>query len=130
MTPDKATSKEENFNPLDIDRLVHEPARYAIMAHLYVLESADFIFLTQQIGLTPGNLSVHMSRLESAGYIEVKKEFLRRKPHTMVSLTLEGRHAFETYRKYMKQVVEELPKKVVDKVSDQLAQLGQYENVS
>ena len=97
-------------NPIEeIDKLVHEPARLIILAHLYVVESADFLFLQRQTGLTSGNLSSHMSKLETAGYVEVKKEFLDKKPHTMLSLTEKGRTAFRGYVKKMKQVLEDLP---------------------
>ena len=92
-----------------IDKLIHEPARLNIMAHLYVIESADFLFLMRQTGLTKGNLSSHMSKLETAGYIEVEKEFVNKKPHTMLRLTDEGRSAFQNYRHSMKQVLEDLP---------------------
>ena len=81
-----------------IDRLIHEPARYHVMALLYVVESADFLFLRNQTGMTDGNLSSHLSKLEKAGYVEVKKEFVGKKPHTMLELTPEGRRAFDTYR--------------------------------
>ncbi len=54
----------------DIDRLIHEPARLMILALLYVVESADFIFLMRQTELTWGNLSSYMSKLEEAGYIQ------------------------------------------------------------
>ena len=57
-----------------INKLIHEPARLKIMAQLYVIESADFLFLMRQIGLTFGNLSAHLSKLEAAGYIEIEKE--------------------------------------------------------
>ena len=93
----------------DIDRLIHEPARLVILAVLYVVESADFIFLMRQTGLTWGNLSSHMSKLEEAGYIEVEKEFKGKKPHTMLHLTQEGRAAFREYRQRMKQVLDDLP---------------------
>ena len=79
------------------------------MDHLYVLESADFIFLMNQTGLTRGNLSSHMSKLESAGYIEVEKKFVRRKPLTILRLTPEGRTAFSDYRQRMRRVLDELP---------------------
>lgn len=92
-----------------IDRLVHEPARYLIMAYLYVADSADALFLQRQTGLTWGNLSSHLSKLENAGYVSVKKEFLDKKPHTMLELTDEGRQAFERYRAIMKQALEDLP---------------------
>jgi DNA-binding MarR family transcriptional regulator len=93
----------------EIDRLIHEPARLSVLALLYVVESADFIFLMRQTGLTWGNLSSHMSKLEEAGYIEVEKEFKGKKPHTMLHLTEEGRAAFREYRGRMKQVLDELP---------------------
>ena len=89
-----------------IDRLIHEPSRLTIMAHLYVVENADFLFLVKQTGMTWGNLSVHISKLEAAGYLEVKKEFLGKKPHTLISLTKQGRKAFEAYRKGMKEVLD------------------------
>ena len=89
----------------NIDRLIHEPSRLTIMAHLYVVDDADFLFLVRQTGMTWGNLSVHISKLEAAGYLDVKKEFLGKKPHTMVSLTKKGRAAFEEYRKNLKKVL-------------------------
>lgn len=92
-----------------IDRLVHEPARYLIMAYLYVSDSADALFLQRQTGLTWGNLSSHLGKLEAAGYVDVKKEFLEKKPHTMLYLTATGRKAFENYRTSMKQALEKLP---------------------
>ena len=101
---------EEKLNPHDVDRLIHEPARYTIMAHLYVVESADFLFLLRQTGLTWGNLSAHIGRLEAAGYVEVKKEFLGKKPHTVATLTQKGRLAFNAYRNVMKQVLDAVPR--------------------
>lgn len=92
-----------------IDRLIHEPSRLAIMAHLYVVESADFLFLLRQTGMTWGNFSAHINKLEKAGYVEVTKEFLGKKPHTLASLTGEGRQAFKRYRQEMKKVIEKLP---------------------
>ena len=93
----------------DVDRLIHEPARFQIMAYLYVVESADFLFLMRQTGITKGNLSSHMRKLEDAGYIEVVKDFVGRKPHTMLRLTKKGRAAFCDYSRDMKKVFEELP---------------------
>ncbi len=84
-----------------IDRVIHEPARYQLMAVLYVVESADFLFLRNQTGMTDGNLSSHLSKLEKAGYVQVKKEFVGKKPHTMLELTPEGRLAFDAYRAAM-----------------------------
>jgi DNA-binding transcriptional ArsR family regulator len=93
----------------EIDKLIHEPARLKIMAQLYVVEEADFIFLMRLTGLTWGNLSSHMSKLEDAEYIEVRKEFLDKKPHTILKLTSKGRDAFNNYRKVMDQVFKNLP---------------------
>lgn len=92
-----------------IDRFIHEPARYLIMAYLFIAESVDFLFLQRQMGLTWGNLSSHLSKLEAAGYVAVRKEFLDKKPHTMLQLTDEGRKAFQRYRENMKQALDELP---------------------
>ena len=91
--------------PLSIDRMIHEPARLLLMSHLYVVESADFVFLMSRTRLTQGNLSTHMSRLEAAGYVQIQKEFLHRKPHTLYRLTEEGRKAFEEYRRTMQQML-------------------------
>ena len=99
--------KNANKEPIvSIDRLIHEPSRLTIMAHLYVVDSADFLFLIKQTGMTWGNLSVHISKLEAANYLEVKKEFIGKKPHTTLSLTRQGRAAFEAYRKSMRQVLQ------------------------
>ena len=103
----KATSDIQNIT--SVDKLIHEPARLNIMTHLYVIESADFLFMMRQTGLTFGNLSAHMSKLETAGYIEVIKEFVGKKPHTMLRLTKKGRMAFEEYRMKMKQFFDDLP---------------------
>ncbi len=92
-----------------LDRMIHEPARLRILTALYVLESADFLFLLNQTGLTRGNLSAHMSKLEAAGYLEIQKEFRDRKPHTMMKLTAEGRQALAAYRRRMTQLLEDLP---------------------
>jgi len=85
-------------NPImGIDRLIHEPARFSIMANLYVVEEADFLFLSRRIGLTKGNLSAHMRKLEEGGYIEVRKGFMGRRPHTVLAITEKGQEAFKNY---------------------------------
>ena len=94
---------------VDLDRLVHEPARLAVMALLYVVESADFTFLMNQTGLTWGNLSAHMSKLEEAGYLKVEKSFKGRRPNTTLRLTPQGREAFQEYARKMKQVFRDFP---------------------
>jgi DNA-binding MarR family transcriptional regulator len=100
---------DNGINIHNIDRLIHEPARLLILAQLYVVHSADFLFLQRQTGMTPGNLSAHLSKLEDAGYVEITKEFLDRKPHTALALTKKGREAFKQYRRNLKQLAEKLP---------------------
>jgi DNA-binding MarR family transcriptional regulator len=92
-----------------IDKLIHEPSRYTLMAYLYVVEVADFLFLIRQTGMTWGNLSAHLSKLEAAGYVIIEKGFLGKKPHTTVRLSDQGRNAFEEYRGNMKRVLDRLP---------------------
>lgn len=100
MTP---PPKNPDLPPVkEIDRLIHEPARLLIMAHLYVVEAVDFLYLMNQTGLTFGNLSSHMTRLEEAGYIEVEKSFVDKRPNTRLNLTDAGRKAFEEYRRNMR----------------------------
>jgi DNA-binding MarR family transcriptional regulator len=97
-------------SPLDeVDRLIHEPARLKIIALLYVLDSADFTFLMSQTGMTWGNLSSHMTKLEEAGYLAVEKTFKGKRPNTMLKLTDKGRQAFQTYRQQMKQFFDDVP---------------------
>lgn len=93
----------------DVDRLIHEPARLKLVALLYVLDSADFTFLMTQTGMTWGNLSAHMSKLEKAEYIQVVKTFKGKRPNTMLSLTDAGRAAFQAYRQQMQQLLDDLP---------------------
>ena len=99
-----------DLHPLaDIDQVIHAPARLMVLTYLYVVESADYVFLTRMTGLTWGNLSTHMAKLEEAGYIEMLKEFKGKKPHTKIRLTEQGRAAFRKYKKSMQQVFDELP---------------------
>ncbi len=107
-----SSKKKENkdFQPItDIDRIIHEPARLMILAFLYVVERADFIFLMRQTNLTKGNLSSHLSKLEAAGYIDIEKKFVSKIPRTLLRLTKRGRKAFQIYRQNMKNVFENLP---------------------
>ena len=89
----------------EIDKTVHEPARLLILSMLSVVDSADFVFLLNQSGLTRGNFSTHIGKLEEAGYILVKKEFVDKKPTTIYSISKEGRHALMTYRDQMTKIL-------------------------
>jgi len=87
---------------MNIDRLVHSPARLSILTYLSVVEEGDAVYLLNQTGLTWGNLSANVTRLQEAGYIEVVKEFKDKKPHTLLRLTDSGRKAFHNYQNEMK----------------------------
>ncbi len=94
---------------VDIDRTIHSPARLMVMTYLYAVESADYIFLQNLTGLTWGNLSSHLTKLESESYVAIQKEIVGKKPHSMVHLTESGREAFREYKQSMQQVLSELP---------------------
>lgn len=81
----------------EVDRVIHEPARLRILTILTGVDVADFNFLLMALGLTKGNLSSHMDKLEKAGYVEIKKGFNGRIPHTEFSMTDAGRDALRSY---------------------------------
>jgi len=88
---------------LDVDRIIHEPARLLIMTILSMAEKADFLFLLNETGLTRGNLSTHLSKLEDSGYIEIEKTYRGKIPQTLCAMTPTGLEAFEKYRKQINQ---------------------------
>jgi len=96
-------------NYSNIDRLIHEPARYDIMALLYVVEQAEYLFIQNHTEMTSGNLTTHISKLEKEGYLSVQKKFVRKKPKTFLRLTSNGRKAFDNYRSEMKKQISTLP---------------------
>ncbi len=89
----------------EVDRLLHEPARLMIVTLLAVVAEADFLFLLNQTGLTKGNLSAHLSKLEAAGYVEINKSYRGKIPITLLSLTPTGMDAFNTYRKQLRGII-------------------------
>lgn len=93
----------------NLDAAIHTPARLAIMAYLYVVDSADYLFLMRLSGLTWGNLATHLGKLEEAGYVAIEKEFRNKKPYSMVLLTSSGREAFRNYKDRMKEIIDGLP---------------------
>jgi DNA-binding MarR family transcriptional regulator len=90
----------------EIDRIIHEPARLALVAILSVVESADFIYLQRETGLTKGNLSSHLAKLEEAGYAAIEKTYRGRIPLTLVRLTDKGAAAYKAYRTRFKRFLE------------------------
>ena len=89
-----------------VDRLIHEPSRSIILAILYAVESADFLYLQRETGLTKGNLSVHLSKLEEAGYVSIEKTYRGKIPLTLCRMTKTGRAAFDQYRQQLQKFVE------------------------
>jgi DNA-binding MarR family transcriptional regulator len=80
-----------------LDRVIHEPARLMIMTVLYTVNEADFLYLQRECGLTQGNLSSHLAKLEDAHYVLIDKMFKGKYPLTVCSLTQKGRAAFAEY---------------------------------
>lgn len=93
---------------VEIDKLIHEPARLKIIAQLYVVESVDFLFLMRQTGLSQGNVSGHLSKLEDAAYVQIEKGYIGKRPQTIISLTKEGRDMFKKYIKNMRELFDDL----------------------
>jgi DNA-binding MarR family transcriptional regulator len=84
-----------------LDRLIHEPARLAILTALASCEFADYLFLQRLTGLTGGNLSSHLSKLEAGGLVQLDKHFVEKKPNTQVQITEHGKHAIELHWKQL-----------------------------
>jgi DNA-binding transcriptional ArsR family regulator len=87
-----------------LDRTIHEPARLMIMTVLYAAAEADFLYLQRECGLTQGNLSSHLSKLEDAKYVLIEKTFKGKYPLTICSLTRRGREVFEAYLRKIRTV--------------------------
>lgn len=90
----------------NLDRRVHDPARLSILTALSACERADFLFLLRITGLTKGNLSSHLSKLEEAGLVEIEKRFVNKKIQTLVRLSNSGHQTIEGYWKEMEELRE------------------------
>lgn len=101
----QATSGEAAASSLELDRLIHERMRLAIVSALAVAPSLTFVELKQILGATDGNLSVHARKLEDAGYVTVEKTFAGRVPRTEYKLTATGRGALERYVVHMEDLI-------------------------
>jgi len=93
----------ERFEPLD--PVIHSPVRLAVMSILMTAKHADFNYLKKETRTTDGNLSAHLSKLEEAGYIRIKKSFQGKKPRTTCSMTEKGRSAFLSYLKALESYI-------------------------
>jgi DNA-binding transcriptional ArsR family regulator len=87
-----------------LDRLVHEPARLALLTALTSCESADFLYLQRLTSLSKGNLSSHLSKLEEAGLVTVDKQFKGKTPLTRIAVTDAGREAVERHWQQLEQL--------------------------
>lgn len=90
---------------INLDQIIHSRIRLAILSILVSVKEADFNYLKKTIGTTDGNLSTHLSRLEQAEYIKVKKTFKGKKPQTTCSITKKGRDAFSQYVKSLEEII-------------------------
>jgi DNA-binding transcriptional ArsR family regulator len=88
---------DDNFHMPEIDRVVHEPARLAILTVLSSCEEADFLFLERATKLSRGNLSVQLTRLEDANVIEIEKRIEHKRTLTTAKLTDRGRRTLNAY---------------------------------
>ena len=89
--------------------IIHQPVRLKIMSALKVLpvsEAIEFVRLKAIVAATEGNLGAHITTLEEAGYIAVEKDFVGKRPRTRVALTRQGRHAFEDYIAYLRDIID------------------------
>ena len=98
-------SDTPGFDIEDIDEVIHGRLRLGVMAYLASVETADFNELRAKLQATDGNLSVHLRKLEDAGYVAIAKTFVNRKPLTRVTLTNPGRAAFVKYLDAMTKLV-------------------------
>lgn len=101
------SSKQVNQIHNSINRVVHEPVRLAILKIMTSAKQVDFNFLLTTLGVTKGNLATHINKLETTGFIEVKKQFRGKMPHTSYKITRTGRRQFQKYWENMKELAPE-----------------------
>lgn len=95
-----------DFDYLQLEDLIHSRVRLSIMTALITSIEVDFSFLKEKLHLSDGNLSVNMRKLEEAGYVNITKQFIKRKPRTTYRITEKGREAFEKYIGNLKKIIE------------------------
>jgi len=95
----------EDFEPVCLDEVIHGKLRLGVMAYLSSLDGATFGELRQRTGATDGNLSVHLSKLEGAGYISIDKRFVGKRPQTTARMTPKGRDAWIAYLDQMRSLL-------------------------
>ncbi len=97
-----------DFDYQQLDDIIHSRIRLAIMALLVSVDEAEFTFIREKVQATDGNLSVHLKKLEDAGYISVKKSFINRKPTSTYRITTKGHNAFEIYIDRLEKLLKKL----------------------
>ena len=96
----------EHKKILQLDTLIHAPTRLAILSVLISVKNAHFTYLKESIGTSDGNLSTHLTKLEEAGYIRIKKTFKGKKPQTICTITKQGKKAFREYLEQLEQIIQ------------------------
>jgi DNA-binding MarR family transcriptional regulator len=96
----------KDFNPAEVNKLIHAPIRLGIMTILNSVTKVNFLYLRKKLDVTDGNLSSHMEKLEEAGYVSVKKTFLDKKPNTIYRITEKGKKAFRSYLEHLEKILE------------------------
>jgi DNA-binding MarR family transcriptional regulator len=105
VTPAQGRKRPRRKTPVELDRVIHERVRLAIVSALAGAESLSFNELKDLLGLTDGNLSVHARRLEEAGFVACEKSFVDRVPRTEYQLTAAGRRALDDYLDHMESLI-------------------------
>ena len=90
----------------ELEKTIHEPGRLKILVFLYLVEQADFAYLLHQTGLSKGNLSSHLAKLEEAGYVKIEKGYADKIPRTLLSLTRKGRQSLELYKQSINKLLQ------------------------
>jgi DNA-binding MarR family transcriptional regulator len=93
---------------MELDKLVHQPTRLELFAYLYQHGESTFTDLTDDLDLTEGNLSSHLQRMEDAGAVDIRKEFVDKRPRTSAVLTEDGERLFENHVEQLQGLIEDL----------------------
>lgn len=96
----------EAFDATNLDDVIHGKLRLAVMAYLSATSEATFGEIKQRTNASDGNLSVHLRKLEEAGYVDIEKTFVARKPQTRASLTKSGREAWLAYLDQLRTLIQ------------------------
>ncbi len=99
---------------LQLDRVIHEKGRLAIMSMLAASPELSFTELREALAMTDGNLTTHIRTLQEAGYVSITKSFQNRRPLTTCALTAAGKKAFTNYINLLEQIVEQTKPRQAD----------------